>query len=63
MEKACTIATIQCILPQNTAQAKLVSILPDKNELNEGTVQWGQDFGDDERRKEWHERKMTSKLV
>lgn len=54
VEEVCTIATLQKILPSNTAQAKLRSI---------SGVQWGQDFGDDEGRKEWHERKMMSKVT
>mmetsp|Transcript_2222 Transcript_2222/g.3849 ORF Transcript_2222/g.3849 Transcript_2222/m.3849 type:complete len:286 (-) Transcript_2222:54-911(-) len=54
VEEVCTIATLQKILPSNTAQAKLLST---------PGVQWGQDFGDDEGRKEWHERKMMSKVT
>ena len=54
VEEVCTIAMLQKILP-NSAQAKLVSI--------PGGVQWGQDFGDDEGRKEWHEKKMMSKVT
>ena len=54
VEEVCTIATLQKLLPPNTAQAKLLSI---------SGVQWGQDFGDDEGRKEWHERKMMSKIT
>ena len=54
VEEVCTIATLQKILPSNTAQAKLLSI---------PGVQWGQDFGDDIGRKEWHERKMMSKVT
>jgi len=54
VEEVCTIATLQKIFPSNTAQAKLRSI---------SGVQWGQDFGDDEGRKEWHERKMMSKVT
>mmetsp|Transcript_26302 Transcript_26302/g.41284 ORF Transcript_26302/g.41284 Transcript_26302/m.41284 type:complete len:332 (-) Transcript_26302:57-1052(-) len=54
VEEVCTIATLQKILPANTAQAKLLLI---------DGVQWGQDFGDDEGRKEWHEKKMMSKVT
>ena len=54
VEEVCTIATLQKILPSNTAQAKLL-LIPG--------VQWGQDFGDDKGRKEWHERKMMSKVT
>eukprot|EP00581_Thalassiosira_minuscula_P008596 CAMPEP_0183706554 /NCGR_PEP_ID=MMETSP0737-20130205/3330_1 /TAXON_ID=385413 /ORGANISM="Thalassiosira miniscula, Strain CCMP1093" /LENGTH=289 /DNA_ID=CAMNT_0025933969 /DNA_START=166 /DNA_END=1035 /DNA_ORIENTATION=- len=52
VEEVCTIATLQRILQPENAQAKLVSI--------PGTS-WGQDFGNDEKRREWHERKMMSK--
>jgi len=54
VEEACTIATLQRILQPSNAQAKLVSI--------PGTS-WGQDFGNDEKRREWHERKMMSKFT
>ncbi|KAL7435387.1 hypothetical protein ACHAXM_004638, partial [Skeletonema potamos] len=54
VEEVCTIATLQKILPSNTAHAKLLSI---------PGLQWGQDFGDDKGRKEWHERKMMSKFT
>jgi hypothetical protein len=54
VEEVCTIATLQKILPSNTAEAKLL-LIPG--------VQWGQDFGDDKGRKEWHERKMMSKVT
>lgn len=54
VEEVCTIATLQKLLPSDTAQAKLLPI---------DGVQWGQDFGDDEGRKEWHERKMMSKVT
>ncbi|KAL7524336.1 hypothetical protein ACHAXR_000533, partial [Thalassiosira sp. AJA248-18] len=54
VEEVCTIATLQRILQPHNAQAKLVSI--------PGTS-WGQDFANDEKRKEWHERKMMSKFT
>jgi len=54
VEEVCTIATLQRILRPENAQAKLISI--------PGTS-WGQDFGNDEKRREWHERKMMSKYI
>jgi len=55
VEEVVAIATLQNILQPSNAQAKLVSIL--------GTS-WGiQDFNNDEKRKEWHEKKMQSKLT
>jgi len=57
IEEACTIATLQRILPQDTVKAKLVKLLPP------AMVEWGQDFKNDEARREWHERKMQSKEV
>eukprot|EP01082_Thalassiosira_pseudonana_P013159 g12661.t1 g12661 contig6:2375981-2377059(+) len=57
VEEVVTIATLQKILSPNTAQAKLMSIQsPD-------AVVWGQNFGDDVGRREWHERKMMSKFT
>lgn len=53
VEEVVTIATLQRILKPSHAQAKLISI--------PGTS-WGQDF-DDEKRREWHERKMMSKFT
>lgn len=53
VEEAVTIACLQRILGPERAVAKLVSI--------EGTS-WEKDFGDDDGRREWHERKMKSKL-
>ena len=53
VEEAVTIACLQRILGPERAVAKLVSI--------EGTS-WEKDFGDDDGRREWHERKMRSKL-
>ncbi|KAL3795522.1 hypothetical protein HJC23_009235 [Cyclotella cryptica] len=57
IEEVCTIATLQRIFPQHTVKAKLVKICPP------AVVEWGQDFNDDEARREWHERKMRSKEV
>ncbi|KAL7479635.1 hypothetical protein ACHAW6_005400 [Cyclotella cf. meneghiniana] len=57
IEEACTIATLQRILQQDTVKAKLVKIHPPAE------VEWGQDFKNDEARREWHERKMQSKEV
>jgi len=55
VEEVVAIATLQRILQPCNAQAKLVSI--------PGTS-WGiQDFNNDEKRKEWHEKKMQSKLT
>ena len=54
VEEVCTIATLQRILQPNHAQAKLVSI---------PGATWGQDFENDEKRKEWHEKKMMSKYT
>jgi hypothetical protein len=54
VEEVCTIATLQRILSPENARAKLISI--------PGTS-WGQDFGNDKKRKEWHERKMMSKVT
>ena len=55
VEEVVAIATLQKILQPSNAQAKLVSI--------PGTS-WGiQDFNNDEKRKEWHEKKMQSKLT
>jgi len=54
VEEVCTIATLQQILQPQNAEAKLISI--------PGTS-WGQDFSDDEKRREWHERKMLSKVT
>ena len=55
VEEVVAIATLQHILQPCNAQAKLVSI--------PGTS-WGtQDFNNDEKRKEWHEKKMQSKLT
>ena len=55
VEEVVAIATLQKILQPCNAQAKLVSI--------PGTS-WGiQDFNNDEKRKEWHEKKMMSKLT
>mmetsp|Transcript_24153 Transcript_24153/g.45583 ORF Transcript_24153/g.45583 Transcript_24153/m.45583 type:complete len:331 (-) Transcript_24153:47-1039(-) len=61
VEEVCTIATLQRILSKERAKAKLISIRPE----SEGgkSVTWGQDFGGDEQRREWHERKMRSKLT
>ena len=53
VEEAVTIACLQRILGPGRAVAKLVSI--------EGTS-WEKDFGDDDGRREWHERKMRSKV-
>eukprot|EP00571_Detonula_confervacea_P007147 CAMPEP_0172325270 /NCGR_PEP_ID=MMETSP1058-20130122/53554_1 /TAXON_ID=83371 /ORGANISM="Detonula confervacea, Strain CCMP 353" /LENGTH=261 /DNA_ID=CAMNT_0013041767 /DNA_START=120 /DNA_END=902 /DNA_ORIENTATION=- len=44
VEEVCTIATLQQILQPKNAQAKLISI--------PGTS-WGQDFSNDEKRREW----------
>lgn len=54
VEEACTIATLQRILSPGNAQAKLISV---------PGMAWEQDFGDDAKRKEWHERKMLSKYT
>ncbi|KAL7548314.1 hypothetical protein ACHAWF_011601 [Thalassiosira exigua] len=54
VEEVCTIATLQRILGPEKAQAKLISI--------PGTS-WQQDFGNDEKRNEWHEKKMKSKYT
>ena len=55
VEEVVAIATLQRILQPSNAQAKLVSI--------PGTS-WGtQDFNNDEKRKNWHETKMQSKLT
>jgi hypothetical protein len=54
VEEVCTIAMLQRILPSNSALAKLVLI---------AGVQWGQDFGDDKGRKDWHEMKLRSKVT
>lgn len=48
---------MQRILDPDKAKAKLVKI-DDPDE-----VLWGQDFEEDEARREWHERKMKSKAV
>ena len=46
---------MQHILSWDGAKAKLISLeLPNE-------VIWGQDFKEDEARREWHERKMQSK--
>lgn len=54
VEEVCTIATLQRILQPNNAQAKLISI---------PGATWEQDFEDDEKRREWHEKKMMSKFT
>ncbi len=61
VEEVCTIATLQRILSPERAQAKLVSIHPESD--GRKSVTWGQDFGGDEQRREWHDRKMKSKLT
>jgi hypothetical protein len=43
IEEACTIATLQRILPQDTVKAKLVKMLPP------AMVEWRQDFKNDAR--------------
>ena len=53
VEEACAIATLQRILQPQNAQAKLVSI---------PGATWEQEF-EDEKRREWHERKMLSKFT
>ena len=55
IEEVCTIATLQKVLSHNTCKAKLVKI------DSPAMVEWGQDFKEDEGRREWHERKMQSK--
>ena len=54
VEEVCAIATLQRILQPNNAQAKLVSI---------PGASWEQTFDNDEKRKEWHEKKMQSKFT
>ncbi|KAL9187101.1 hypothetical protein ACHAXT_010821 [Thalassiosira profunda] len=54
VEEACTIAALQRILSPERARAKLVAV--------PGTA-WEQDFEGDEKRREWHERKMRSKVT
>ena len=54
VEEVCAIATLQRILQPDNAKAKLVSI--------PGT-EWEVDFGEDEKRREWHEKKMMSKFI
>jgi len=55
VEETSCIAILQSILPDNTANAKLVT-------LDDADVNWNQKWDDDERRK-WHEHKMKSKLT
>ena len=55
IEEVCTIATLQKTLSSEKAKAKLIQVQPPN------AVVWGQDFSDDEARREWHERKMQSK--
>ena len=55
IEEVCTIATLQRTLSSEGAKAKLIQIHPPN------VVAWGQDFSEDEARREWHERKMQSK--
>jgi len=54
VEEVCTIATLQRILQPHNAQAKLVSI---------PGATWEQDFENDEKRRDWHEKKMMSKFT
>ncbi|KAL7438522.1 hypothetical protein ACHAXH_008120 [Discostella pseudostelligera] len=57
VEEVCTIATLQRILGPCNAQAKLIS-LP-----GEESTSWEtQNFEQDAKRKEWHEKKMASKI-
>ncbi|KAL3800895.1 hypothetical protein ACHAW5_002046 [Stephanodiscus triporus] len=55
VEEVATIAVIQRVLSHRRARAKLVMLRPDM-------IDWDEDFDDDEGRREWHERKMRSKL-
>ena len=55
IEEVCTIATLQKTLSGEKAKAKVIQVQPPN------AVVWGQDFSDDEARREWHERKMQSK--
>ena len=56
VEEVATIAVIQRILSRDRARAKLVMLSGDM-------VSWEEDFDDDPGRREWHERKMESKVT
>ncbi|KAL3769864.1 hypothetical protein ACHAWU_007070 [Discostella pseudostelligera] len=57
VEEVCTIATLQRILGPGNAQAKLIT-LP-----GEESTSWEtQNFENDAKRKDWHEKKMASKV-
>ena len=53
VEECLAIATHQTLFPDGTSKARLVKL---------DDVSWESNFGDDEERKQWHERKMNSKL-